>query len=103
MLYIYNLLQTFLYSDMQKGDLRGQKHSENLARAPQSPQVQSRLGGFKISLVGWGLKQEKGDPETIIFSAFRRPVLFVLISLSSVITLLLSGELRLHPSHPKKH
>lgn len=55
MLYIYNLLQTFLYSDMQIGELRGQKHSENLTRVPQSPRVQSQLGGSKISWGGGGV------------------------------------------------
>lgn len=52
MLCIYNLPQTFLCSDMQIGELRGGKDSDNLTRVRQCSQ--SQLGGFKISSgVGW--------------------------------------------------
>lgn len=109
MLYIYNLLQTFLYSDMQIGELRGQKHSENLTRVPQSPRVQSQLGGSKISWGGGGegrggVKQENATPETIVFSAYRKPVSFIIIiSLSFfIIALLLSGELSCPSETPKE-
>lgn len=107
MLYIYNLPQTFLCSDMQIGELRGGKDSDSLTRVRQCSQ--SQLGGFKISSGGGGggFKQENAAPDTIVFSAFQRPVfllLLIIIILSFfIIDQLLSGELRLHQSHPKKH
>lgn len=106
MLYIYNLLQTFLYSDMQIGELRGQKHSENLTRVPQSPRVQSQLGGSKISWGGggWGVKEENATPETIVFRTHRKPVSFIIIiSLPFfIIALLLSGEFSCPSETPKE-
>lgn len=61
MLHIYNLAQTGLYSDMQIGEPRGQKHSDKLTRVRQCPQ--SQLGGFKISWGGYGEEGRGGTGE----------------------------------------